>query len=55
MRLILFLLAVANVRWSAAALHRSDWLYAEADKAFAESETRLALADRLMQRGRMLA
>lgn len=55
MRLILFALAVANLRWSKAALSRSDWLFAESEKAFAESEARLALADSLMQRGRSLA
>ncbi len=42
----------ANVRWSKAALHRSDWLYAQGDAAFAEAEDRLALADRLAQRAR---
>ena len=54
-RMILSLLAIANLRWARADLDRSERLYAEGDTAYAQSNRRLALADSLVQRSRCLA
>ncbi|GJE57405.1 hypothetical protein [Methylobacterium thuringiense] len=54
MRVILLMLAVANFRWGQAAIQRANLLTAQRDDAWAEAERRMALAESLMNRGRIL-
>ena len=50
MRLILTVLAIANLRWAAAATYRAEWLYRRGDDALDEAARHKAQAFALMER-----